>query len=136
MYKQVFQKKKFQRLIILLTVLALCLGFLMVLIEKDTNPKMQTPLDGIYWAVTTVTTVGYGDVVPITPVGRLLAVFLQLLGAGVFGAIVAMFSMSMNRNQDEFNWQRTQERFERIEKMLEQIDKKTNFMVTKEDERK
>jgi hypothetical protein len=43
-----------------------------------------------------------------------------------------MLSMSMNRNQDEFNWQRTQERFERIEKMLERIDKKTNFMVTKE----
>jgi voltage-gated potassium channel len=39
----------------------------------------------LWWAVVTLTTVGYGDVVPITPLGRLVAAFVMICGLGVFG---------------------------------------------------
>ena len=40
-------------------------------------------LSGIYWAVVTITTVGFGDVVPITPAGRFIAVLVMLLGYSI-----------------------------------------------------
>jgi voltage-gated potassium channel len=45
--------------------------------------------DALWWAVTTVTTVGYGDTYPIAPEGRGIAVFVMLLGIGLFGTLTA-----------------------------------------------
>ena len=45
--------------------------------------------DGIWWAVTTVTTVGYGDRFPVSSEGRLLAVLLMIAGISLVGVITA-----------------------------------------------
>src|SRR6266480_6700290 len=76
----------------LLSVLAI---FLMVLfvasvavhfLERDVQPVAFGSVPAaLWWAVTTLTTVGYGDVVPITPLGRLVAAFVMICGLGVFG---------------------------------------------------
>jgi voltage-gated potassium channel len=58
--------------------------------ETGENPAMQSPIDAAWWGVTTLTTVGYGDVVPWTPEGRLIAAALMVLGIGLFGAITAI----------------------------------------------
>ena len=47
---------------------------------------------GLWWAVVTVTTVGYGDHAPVTPVGQGLAVFLMLAGIGLLGVLTATFA--------------------------------------------
>lgn len=57
--------------------------------------------DGLWWAVTTVTTVGYGDRFPVTTEGRLLAVLLMLAGislVGVITASVASWFVRMSQN--------------------------------------
>lgn len=63
--------------------------------EVGQNPALNDPLDAIWWGVVTLTTVGYGDVFPITPEGRLVGVVLMLLGitlwAGVTGTIASYF---------------------------------------------
>lgn len=59
--------------------------------------------DGIWWAVTTVTTVGYGDRFPTTTEGRLLAVILMIMGislVGVITASVAAWFVKMNQDED------------------------------------
>jgi voltage-gated potassium channel len=63
-------------------------GLLMTAIE----PGVSTPWDGIWWAWVTVTTVGYGDIVPMTPAGKVFGALLILLGVGLFSLMTASFS--------------------------------------------
>lgn len=64
-------------------VAAIILGTLMYTFESETNPDFKNILTGIYWAVVTITTVGFGDVVPTTVAGRFLAVIVMLLGYSI-----------------------------------------------------
>jgi voltage-gated potassium channel len=56
------------------------------------DPGIGTPWDGIWWAWVTVTTVGYGDVVPVTHVGRIFGSFVILLGIALFSMLTAAFA--------------------------------------------
>ena len=47
--------------------------------------------DALYWTVTTMSTVGYGDLSPGTPLGRIHAMFLMVMGIGIFGLVVEGF---------------------------------------------
>jgi voltage-gated potassium channel len=58
--------------------------------------------DGLWWAVTTVTTVGYGDRYPTTTEGRFLAVLLMMMGISLVGVITAsVASWFVKMSQDE-----------------------------------
>ena len=65
-----------------------CIAF--YALESDVNPALQSPLDAAWWGVTTITTVGYGDISPVTGEGRLVASALMVLGIGLFGAVTAI----------------------------------------------
>ena len=70
--------------ILFVVILQVFLGYLMVLVESGhPNSQFQSVGQGVYWAVVTMTTVGYGDVVPQTVLGRLLAAAVMLLGFGI-----------------------------------------------------
>jgi voltage-gated potassium channel len=56
------------------------------------DPNVHSPADGIWWAWVTVTTVGYGDIVPASNAGRLFGAFLILLGIGLFTMLTASFA--------------------------------------------
>lgn len=71
---------------VLLTVLLLVFSSLAMLeFEADGDGNIRTAQDAMWWAVTTMTTVGYGDTYPSTSEGRLVAVFLMVAGIGIFG---------------------------------------------------
>jgi voltage-gated potassium channel len=57
--------------------------------ENGINAAVNSPQDAIWWGIVTLTTVGYGDVYPVTPEGRLAATVLMLLGIGLFSGITA-----------------------------------------------
>lgn len=59
------------------------------LLEKEINSSVSTFADAIWWAVVTTTTVGYGDISPVSTGGRLLAVILMITGIGLIGTITA-----------------------------------------------
>ena len=71
-----------------LTVMALTSAFV-YLAEHGVNKLIESPFDALWWGVTTLTTVGYGDTYPVTLEGRLAAMTLMLLGIGLFSAITA-----------------------------------------------
>jgi voltage-gated potassium channel len=69
-------------------VMAVCSAWLYIA-EHGVNKAVENPFDALWWGVVTLTTVGYGDVTPVTTEGRIAAMVLMLLGIGLFGAITA-----------------------------------------------
>jgi voltage-gated potassium channel len=71
-----------------LSVMAITSAFV-YLAEHGVNKLIASPFDALWWGVTTLTTVGYGDTYPVTPEGRLAAMVLMLLGISLFAGITA-----------------------------------------------
>lgn len=91
--------------------------------EHGINKTLESPFDALWWGVVTLTTVGYGDVVPVTPEGRLAAMALMLLGIGLFGAITATvtsYLISTGEHRDQTSRGRFVEELERLSVLREQ----------------
>lgn len=69
-------------------------GTLMYVVEGPANGFTSIPVS-VYWAVTTMTTVGFGDVTPHTPLGRLIATIMMLLGWGVLAVPTGIVTAEM-----------------------------------------
>jgi voltage-gated potassium channel len=68
------------------TAITVGAGFLMTVADRNSFPSIGS---GLWWAVQTVTTVGYGDHVPTTVAGRLVAALVMLVGIGFLTVITA-----------------------------------------------
>ena len=68
------------------TTMTVVAGVLVTVVDHETYPSIGT---GLWWAAQTVTTVGYGDNVPMNLAGRLLAVLVMLLGIGFLTVVTA-----------------------------------------------
>ncbi|MFD7443001.1 potassium channel family protein [Streptomyces sp. NPDC059909] len=87
----------YARVIAYAGVTAVLLGFsgaLAVYHQERSAPgaSIRTFGDSLWWACETLTTVGYGDVTPVTPMGRLIAVGMMICGLALLGAVTGSFS--------------------------------------------
>ncbi len=77
-------------------LVVIIIGTIMYLVEGQENGFDSIP-EGIYWAIVTLTTVGYGDIAPATTLGRFIASFVMVLGYGIIavptGIVTAEFTM-------------------------------------------
>lgn len=79
---------------LLLVILTASLGYLF---EHEAQPdKFENIPQAIYWAVITLASVGYGDISPITPMGRIMTIILALLGIGIFAIPAALLSSAFS----------------------------------------
>ena len=62
------------------------------------EPDVRNLGDGVWWALVTITTVGYGDITPVTTLGRVVASSLMLLGLGLIATITAIVSAKFIQN--------------------------------------
>ena len=64
-------------------ILCIILGTVMYLIEGDNDSGFTSIPESVYWAIVTLTTVGYGDIAPVTPLGQLIASVIMIMGYGI-----------------------------------------------------
>ena len=86
------QAEDLPRLFLYFAALLLLADFWVVYFERGRNPAFQTYGDGLWWALVTVTTVGYGDKFPITTPGRFVAAGVILVGIGLVGLFLGKIS--------------------------------------------
>lgn len=92
----------------LLLVVMVVASWGIYILESKVQPEHFGSIpQAMWWAVVSLTTVGYGDVVPITPVGKMFAGFIALLGIGMAalpaGILAAGFASEMRRREQRFN---------------------------------
>jgi voltage-gated potassium channel len=75
-------------------IIVVVLGPVMYLIERGENGFNSIP-DCIYWAIVTITTVGYGDISPVTPAGKLVASVIMLLGYAIIAVPTGIVTTEM-----------------------------------------
>ena len=76
------------------------MGTLMYVVEGPDNGYTSIPV-GIYWAITTMTTVGFGDITPKTDLGRLLASAMMLLGWGTLAVPTGIVTAEMTSQRQK-----------------------------------
>jgi voltage-gated potassium channel len=98
-------------------------GLLVAELEKsDPERNIQSIPDALWWAITTVTTVGYGDRFPVTAIGRAVGAVVMVIGIGLFGLLAASLASFMIEKdiEKELDPQMVQidDRLSRIETLL------------------
>lgn len=74
-------------------------GSLMYLVEGHYNPGYSSIPRSIYWAIVTITTVGYGDITPVTTLGQVLSAFLMITGYAIIAVPTGIVTMEISRAQ-------------------------------------
>ncbi|MBB1542201.1 MAG: ion transporter [Flavobacteriaceae bacterium] len=88
--------RKIYIFLMFITIIVVVLGALMHIIEGGKNGFHNIPVS-IYWAVVTITTVGYGDISPVTPLGKLLSMVLMLCGYSIIAVPTGIVSSHMRK---------------------------------------
>ena len=93
-------RKKITLFIGTVLILVSILGAIMYLIEPPESGFTNIP-KGIYWSIVTLTTVGYGDIAPITALGQIVASFIMIMGYGIIAVPTGIVTSELNRSKIE-----------------------------------
>ena len=89
--------KKEKNILLTVGIIAVCYIFItaLVMFNVEESTMFQDFFDALYWATTTLTTVGYGDIYPATDLGRIISMFSAIFGVAVIalpsGVITASY---------------------------------------------
>lgn len=70
----------------------------MYVVEGAENGFDSIP-QGIYWSIVTLTTVGYGDISPVTPIGKIIASVMMITGYGIIAIPTGLITVEMSRHK-------------------------------------
>ena len=119
--------KHLKKYLLALLVLALLLGVWIVPVES--GHKINNLNDGLWWAITTVTGVGYGDVVPVTGLGRIIGAVLMTVGLILFSFIVALLSSRFMKAEDKYHRLRQEKILDSINNKLYRLEHKLDYLI-------
>jgi voltage-gated potassium channel len=95
-------RRKITVFLLVVLMLAVVLGAMMYVIEGEENGFTSIPVS-IYWAIVTLTTVGFGDITPKTPLGQGLASIVMIMGYGIIAVPTGMVSSEIIMGQRASN---------------------------------
>ena len=106
-----------QSLLLSLLLIVILLGSIMYYIENSLESDFSSIPDALWWAIITILTIGYGDIIPMSIAGRLFAGFLMLFGAATISlpilSIVARFELFYKKNMEEQETRQEEKEMER-----------------------
>jgi len=134
--KKVLKDKKEELILVIFVVLLLLIIFssLMYFIEKEAQPEAFSNIpEAMWWGIITLTTVGYGDVYPITPLGKILGALIAFLGIGMFALPAGILSsglaeavqkkkLKVDKSMDKLDINKTG-RYSNINKKIKRLEK-------------
>lgn len=136
--KSVLSHPSFLYLIIVGNLILIVSTILVYYLEKDLNPHLKTYFDSLWWGVSTITTVGFGDVIPITFGGRITAIVLMYSGTVLFimftGMLVSLWLRQEVKEEIdplEKDIRREEEGQVQIERLLKEIKEKLDRLEKK-----
>jgi voltage-gated potassium channel len=97
-------REKISVFIFFVTILVVIIGTVMYLVEGEDSGFTSIPMS-IYWAIVTLTTVGYGDISPATALGQFLASFVMIMGYAIIAVPTGIVTAEMINPQDKRNTQ-------------------------------
>ncbi|MFC2087529.1 ion transporter [Bacteroidota bacterium] len=89
-------RRKIGVFIFVIFTIVIIVGTVMYLVEGSTNGFHSIPRS-MYWTIVTITTVGYGDISPQTPLGQLIASFLMLIGYAIIAVPTGIVTVELSR---------------------------------------
>tara|TARA_B110000091_G_scaffold182078_1_gene199873 strand:- start:1107 stop:1934 length:828 start_codon:yes stop_codon:yes gene_type:complete len=95
-------KAKIAVFLFFVVIVCVILGTIMYMIEGEENGFTNIP-KSIYWAIVTLTTVGFGDIAPQTPFGQLIASIIMILGYGIIAIPTGIISSEMTKNTSDID---------------------------------
>ncbi len=136
--------KMLQRIFKVSQIGAIAIAFVIIvilggIIMHSIDPNVKSVEDGLWWAVVTMATVGYGDVVPTTTEGRIFGAVIIILGAVFFSLLTAQLAAYMvgeeelMRERDILNLVRQNQR--KLSELTEREDERIEAMLNKMNER-
>ncbi len=107
-FAEVLRSKRDEMLLVFISIVILLLisSTMMYEVEHDAQPEKFSSIPAaMWWGIVTLATVGYGDVFPITPAGKLIGSFVVILGIGLFalpaGIIASGFGEVLQRRKEQ-----------------------------------
>lgn len=97
-------REKISVFIFFVIILVILIGTIMYLVEGEANGFTSIPVS-IYWAIVTLTTVGYGDISPVTPLGQFLASIVMIMGYAIIAVPTGIVTAEMMRPSTRTNTQ-------------------------------
>ncbi len=109
--------------------------------SQHPDSQINSMLDAVWWTVATVTTVGYGDIVPVTDTGKIVAIFFMFFGIGVLAIFLSVlgtqfYKRRFETEEKEFtDYQKlVLQRIDDLEKNQEKLQKDLRDLIDKHKE--
>jgi voltage-gated potassium channel len=107
-FLEVLASKKFELSILLIAVSFVTFigGAVIYVFEAHVNPKIDNLFDAIYWSLITISTVGYGDITPVTQQGKILTMVLIVFGIGFISFATSIIASAFTEKLEELKAER------------------------------
>lgn len=110
--------------IVIIMVITLIFSSIAILnFEKDSQSNIKNVGDALWWSIATITTVGYGDLVPVTTLGRIVASLIIMIGVGLFGTFAAVTASTLIQKDFKKEFEKDKEILDKLDKISENLER-------------